>query len=71
MRILVDLPDTQIGELNALAGEQGASRTELVRRAVAAYVAEQRAPLAGYFGLWAEAFQEDPVEYQRRMRAEW
>ena len=71
MRILVDLPDNQIHELNALAGEQGTSRTELVRRAVAAFVTEKRAPLSEYFGLWADDFQEDPVEFQRHMRAEW
>ncbi len=71
MRILVDLPQSQIHELNALASEQGASRTELVRRAVAAFVAEKRAPISEYFGLWAADCKEDPVAYQRRMRAEW
>ena len=72
MRILVDLPENHIRELNALASEGGASRAELVRRAVAAFVSEKQAPLSDYFGLWAkEGSIEDPVAYQRRLREEW
>ncbi len=72
MRILVDLPEHHLRELTALASRGGASRTELVRRAVAAFVLEKRAPLSDYFGLWADdGSTEDPIAYQRRMRDEW
>jgi metal-responsive CopG/Arc/MetJ family transcriptional regulator len=40
MRFLADLPDTDVEWLDALAVEQGVSRAELVRRAVAAYRAD-------------------------------
>lgn len=36
MRFLADIPDDDIQWLDALATEQGVSRAELVRRAVAA-----------------------------------
>lgn len=71
MRILVDLPENQLRELREIATESGKSRAELVRRAVAAYLGEKRAPLSAYFGLWSGDLKEDPVEYQRRMRDEW
>lgn len=72
MRILVDLPENHLRELTALAVQSGASRTELVRRAVAAFVSEKRVPLSDYFGLWADGGPtEDPMAYQRRLRDEW
>lgn len=76
-RILADLPDEDIKWLDARAVEQGKSRASVLREAVAAYKAE--APADGDldwldvgFGLWKRAgISLDPVEYERKRRAEW
>ncbi|MEO9600966.1 ribbon-helix-helix protein, CopG family [Parasphingorhabdus sp.] len=71
-RILADLPDEDIKWLDALAFEQGKSRAQLLRDAVAAY-----RPNAG--GGWIERgagyWQDRPditdgVEYQQTVRAD-
>lgn len=70
MRFLADIPDADLEWLDRLATEQGVSRAELVRRAVAAY----RADVAGdaidnAFGIWrGREDVGDGLKYQRRMR---
>lgn len=70
MRFLADIPDADVEWLDALANEQGVSRAELVRRAVAAY----RADVSGdavdnAFGIWkARDDIGDGLKYQRRLR---
>lgn len=70
MRFLADIPDADIEWLDRQAAQQGVSRAELVRRAVAAY----RADIAGdaidnAFGIWkARADIGDALKYQRRLR---
>lgn len=70
MRFLADIPDADVEWLDALANEQGLSRAELVRRAVAAY----RADVSGdavdnAFGIWkARDDIGDGLKYQRRLR---
>ena len=70
MRFLADIPDDDIQWLDALAAEQGVSRAELVRRAVATY----RADISGdaidnAFGIWRDrADIGDGLKYQRRLR---
>ncbi len=75
-RILADLPDEDIEWLDKLAEEQGKSRAQLLREAVAEYRAD--APkgdlewLDAGFGLWARhGVDYDPHEYERKRRAEW
>lgn len=71
MRTLVDLPESQIHELSKLCAEIKISRAEAVRRAVSAYLAENRGgPAHDGFGLWAD-HTEDGLAYQERLRAEW
>lgn len=71
MRTIVDLPDDQITALKALAERNGLSRTELVRRAVAAYLEQHRLPSGdAAFGLWRKR-GEDGLDYQERFRREW
>jgi len=72
MRTIVELPDEQITHLKALGKRLSLPRTELVRRAVAEYLAQH--PTEGQdnaFGLWKSRSREDGLVYQRRMRAEW
>ncbi len=70
MCFLADLADDDIQWLDALAAEQGVSRAELVRRAVAAY----RADISGdaidnAFGVWkGRGDIGDGLKYQRRLR---
>lgn len=72
-RILADLPDEDIEWLDRLAAEQGKSRASILREAVSAYRADAPTDwLEAGFGLWARhGIAIDPVEYERRRRAEW
>jgi metal-responsive CopG/Arc/MetJ family transcriptional regulator len=71
MRTIVDLPEEQIEALKVLGDQYNTSRTELVRRAVAEYLARRsvRADDAA-FGIWQDR-GEDGLAYQERMRREW
>ncbi len=72
-RILADLPEEDVKWLDALAAEQGKSRAQLLREAVAEYRAEgSKDWLEAGFGLWARhGIALDPHEYDRQRRAEW
>jgi metal-responsive CopG/Arc/MetJ family transcriptional regulator len=71
MRTIVDLPDEQIEALKALSARENVSRAELVRRALAEFLAH-RSTLHDddAFGLWRRR-PEDGLEYQHRLRKEW
>lgn len=70
MRFLADIPDFDVEWLDALANEQGVSRAELVRRAVAAYRADVSGDaIDNAFGIWKDRDDiGDGLEYQRRLR---
>ena len=72
-RILADLPEEDIRWLDQLAAEQGKSRAAVLREAVSAYRAEgSKDWIDAGFGLWARhGIALDPVEYDRKRRAEW
>ncbi len=70
MRTLVDLPDTELEELTAMSRSRKTSRAELIRQAVAGFLAQNRAGVDESFGLW-KGRSVDGVEYQRRLRDEW
>jgi len=71
MRTIIDLPETEVRRLDALARHEHCSRAALIRRAVEAFLAGQAK--GGQddeaFGLWAG--REDGLDYQRRLRDEW
>ena len=54
MRILADLPDTDIRWLDDRAAELGRSRASLLREAVSAYRDRERDWLMQGFGLWTK-----------------
>ena len=70
MRTLVDLPERELEQLTALSRARKTSRAELIRQAVAGYLAQNRAGIEDSFGLWKDR-GEDGVAYQERMRGEW
>lgn len=75
-RILADLPEDDIKWLDQLAAEQGKSRAQVLREAVAGYRAQPAADDTSWidqaFGLWARHGVDcDPHEYDRKRRAEW
>ena len=70
MRFLADIPDADVEWLDSLAAEQGVSRAELVRRAVAAYRADPSGDaIDNAFGIWRTRGDiGDGLRYQRRLR---
>jgi metal-responsive CopG/Arc/MetJ family transcriptional regulator len=72
MRILVDLADRQIKELDALAAKGRRSRASVLREAVEAYISDrkQNSPEADAFGLWKDS-NIDGLAYQQELRGEW
>lgn len=71
MRTLIDLPKSQLEDLQAVCKRDNLSRAEAIRRAVALYLQHctHPAPEAA-FGLWKK-HAKDGVAYQRAMREEW
>ena len=69
-RILADLPEEDIKWLDALAAEQGKSRAQLLREAVAAYRPQSGADwIERGAGYWKDRGDiPDGVEYQRAIR---
>jgi hypothetical protein len=72
MRILVDLADGQIKELDALAARARRSRASVLREAVDAYISgNKRMPTAtDSFGLWKD-IRIDGLDLQEKLRGEW
>jgi metal-responsive CopG/Arc/MetJ family transcriptional regulator len=70
MRTLVDLPETDLKQLNELSRTRKTSRTQLIRLAVTGFLTQNRAGVEDSFGLWKDR-GEDGVAYQERMRGEW
>jgi metal-responsive CopG/Arc/MetJ family transcriptional regulator len=69
MRTIVNLPEQEMVRLKRLSERRQLSRAELIRRAVAEYLARQSVDADEAFGLWKG--REDGLEYQRRLRDEW
>lgn len=71
MRILVDLAERQIKQLDALAATNRKSRASVLRDAVDAYLsAKNTDSTTDAFGLW-KGTELDGVEYQEKLRGEW
>lgn len=70
MRVLVDIPDSQLGALATLCERVGESRAAVVRQAIAEYLVRHQAQVSqDAFGLWGDG--PDGLAYQTAMRAEW
>ena len=75
MRTLVELRDSQVDALKRLSERTQASRAELIRRAVDAYLQKQEATersegLRAAFGCWAGP-SPDALDIEDAVRREW
>lgn len=70
MRTLVDIPEGELEELNALSRSRKVSRAELIRQAVIGFLAQNKAGIDDSFGMW-KGRGVDGVAYQEKLRSEW
>jgi metal-responsive CopG/Arc/MetJ family transcriptional regulator len=71
MRTIIDLPEESLQSLAQISVEQQASRTELIRQAVALYIMHYYQTHSDKaFGLWKNR-PEDALAYQEALRKEW
>ena len=71
MRTIISLPDEQAERLAEVCRDQGISRAEAVRRALARYLDEhRRRRQEDVFGIW-RGRHPDGLDYERRLRGEW
>ena len=71
MRTIVAVPNQQLDAIDALCRRDGMSRAEAIRRAVAAYIQQDRATQPDQaFGIWRTRAQ-DGLAYEQRLRREW
>jgi Arc/MetJ-type ribon-helix-helix transcriptional regulator len=70
MRTIVDLPDPERDQLDALCRQRGLSRAEALRQALRLWLQQQQLGHSEVFGLWRDRPQ-DSVELQQTLRAEW
>lgn len=72
-RILLDLSDDMIKQLDDLKQQRNLPRAELLREAVEQYLEKQNqaeTAIANAPGLW-QGCDEDGLEYERKLRGEW
>ena len=71
MRILIDVGDSQLHELDELSKQEKRSRAALIREAIDDFLAKRRSKHEGdAFGLWGKR-KVDGLVYQERVRSEW
>jgi metal-responsive CopG/Arc/MetJ family transcriptional regulator len=71
MRILIDVGDSQLRELDELSKQEKRSRAALIREAINDFLAKRRRKHQGdAFGLWGKR-KVDGLVYQERVRSEW
>jgi Ribbon-helix-helix protein, copG family len=73
MRILTEIPDDDVKELDAIARRDGKSRAAVLREAIQSYLeAGSKEGFEKYFGLWERhGSMVDGLEYERQLREEW
>ena len=71
MRTLIDVPDSLLRDIDALAKREHISRAEAVRRAMADYVLQRAEPRPdAAFGIWKSRCI-DALRYEDSLRGEW
>jgi ligand-binding sensor domain-containing protein len=70
LRTIVDLPDPERAQLDALCKQRGLSRAEAMRQALQLLLAQQQPGHSAVFGLWRDR-PEDSVALQQALRSEW
>ncbi len=70
-RIMIDLSDEDLQQLNNLAAILHLSRAELIRQTLSGYLADNRAGSNNNaFGLWADS-NTDGILYESQIRKAW
>lgn len=70
-RTIISLPEETLAALTAHCGEEGISRAEAVRRALAAYLGKwEPESTDDVFGLW-RGRDIDGLDYEDQIRGEW
>lgn len=70
MRTLVDIPDAEIDELDALSEREQRSRASVIREAIGTYLQRRRPAAGSAYGLWGKR-KVDGLAYQKKARSEW
>jgi Arc/MetJ-type ribon-helix-helix transcriptional regulator len=70
VRTIVDLPEAEREQLDALCRQRGLSRAEALRQALRLWLQQQKADHGQVFGLWRDR-PEDSLELQQALRQEW
>jgi metal-responsive CopG/Arc/MetJ family transcriptional regulator len=71
MRILVDVPKSDLELLDEVSKRRAVSRAELIRQAIHTSLVPYRQKMShAAFGAWSQ-LSEDGLAYQERIRAEW
>ncbi len=71
MRILIDLDEKQVRDLDEIAAQARRSRASMLREAVADYLGKARKNReTDAFGLWGKR-KFDGLAHQKKLRAEW
>jgi hypothetical protein len=70
MRTIVDLPDAEREQLDALCRQRGLSRAEALRQALRLWLQQQQPDHRRVFGLWRDR-PLDSLELQQALRQEW
>ncbi|MFM7265066.1 MAG: ribbon-helix-helix domain-containing protein [Cyanobium sp.] len=70
MRTIVDLPDPERAQLDALCRKMGLSRAEALRQALRLWLEQQQPGHRAVFGLWRDR-TEGSLELEQTLRAEW
>lgn len=79
MRAIIEIPDKQINDLALIAKAKKLPRAEIIRQAIAVYIASNKPSAESAFGLWAKQNPQAPLkehpkdgmQYQEKVRAEW
>jgi Arc/MetJ-type ribon-helix-helix transcriptional regulator len=70
MRTIVDLPERERDQLDALCRQRGLSRAEALRQALRLWLQQQTPSHAEVIGLWRDR-PESALELQEALRKEW
>jgi hypothetical protein len=71
LRTIVDLPEAERSQLDALCRQRGISRAQALREALSQWLEQQQQPQHGeVFGLWRDR-RETSLDLQEALRQDW
>jgi hypothetical protein len=70
MRTIVDLPEPERAQLDALCRQRGISRAQALREALSLWLEQQQPRHGEVFGLWRDR-PETALDLQEALRQDW